>query len=109
MQKSANEIASAPLGVLILGRKRPGFDQEWNQVICGRAVAALKSLGYATVGADKPVVDDATIAVASEIQRRRLPGNGHAPALDGPRAACAHRCAAMARSRGAVGNTRTSR
>ena len=64
MQKSANEIASAPLGVLILGRKRPGFDQEWNQVVCGRAVAALKSLGYATVGADKPVVDDATIAVA---------------------------------------------
>ncbi len=33
-------------------------------MICGRAVAALKSLGYTTVGADKPVVDDATIKVA---------------------------------------------
>jgi len=64
MLKSAKEVAAAPLGVMILGRKRPGFDQEWNQQVCGRAVAALKSLGYKTVGADKPVVDDATIKVA---------------------------------------------
>ncbi len=64
MLKSAKEVAAAPLGVMILGRKRPGFDQEWNQIICGRAVAALKSLGYTTVGAEAPVVDDATIKVA---------------------------------------------
>jgi L-fucose isomerase-like protein len=64
MQNSAQATASAPLGVLILGRKRPGFDQEWNKIICDRAVAALKSMGYKTVGADKPVVDDATIGVA---------------------------------------------
>ena len=64
MEKSAKEVAAAPLGVMILGRKRPGFDQEWNQLVCGRAVAALNKLGYKTVGADKPVVDDATIKVA---------------------------------------------
>ena len=64
MEKSAKEVAAAPLGVMILGRKRPGFDQEWNQLICGRAVAALKGLGYTTVGAEAPVVDDATIKVA---------------------------------------------
>jgi L-fucose isomerase-like protein len=69
MQRSPKELASAPLGVMILGRKRRGFDQEWNQIICGQAVAALKSLGYATVGADEPVVDDATIKAALEALR----------------------------------------
>jgi L-fucose isomerase-like protein len=64
MQESATRADRNPLGVLILGRKRPGFDQEWNQIICGRAVAALKDLGYATVGAEAPVIDDATIKVA---------------------------------------------
>ncbi len=64
MQKSATAAAQKPIGVLILGRKRPGFDQEWNQIICGRALAALKDLGFATVGAETPVIDDATIAVA---------------------------------------------
>jgi L-fucose isomerase-like protein len=64
MPKSAKEIAATPLGVMILGRKRRGFDQEWNQLICGRAVAALKSLGYVIMGAEAPVVDDATIKAA---------------------------------------------
>jgi L-fucose isomerase-like protein len=50
--------------VLILGRKRPGFDQEWNQIICRRSVEALHSLGYTTVGAEAPVIDDATIVAA---------------------------------------------
>ena len=64
MEQTAMQNESGPVGVLILGRKRPGFDQEWNQIICRRALGALKSLGYATVGADAPVVDDATIAAA---------------------------------------------
>ncbi len=63
-QTPASRAATSPIGVLILGRKRPGFDQEWNQLICGRSLDALKSLGYATVGAEAPVVDDATIAAA---------------------------------------------
>lgn len=52
------------IGVLILGRKRPGFDQEWNQIICRRSLAALQDLGYTAIGADAPVVDDATIVAA---------------------------------------------
>jgi L-fucose isomerase-like protein len=53
-----------PLGVLILGRKRPGFDQEWNKIICDRSLAALKALGNTCIGAEAPVVDDATIRAA---------------------------------------------
>jgi L-fucose isomerase-like protein len=49
------------IGVLILGRKRPGFDQEWNQIICRRSLEAFKSLGYQTVSPEAPVVDDTTI------------------------------------------------
>lgn len=64
MSSSIAQSASRPVGVLILGRKRPGFDQEWNQIICGRSLAALKALGYATVGAEAPVIDEATIKAA---------------------------------------------
>jgi L-fucose isomerase-like protein len=64
MQESVKHGATGPVGVLILGRKRPGFDQEWNQIICSRGLDALKKMGYATVGADAPVVDDATIEAA---------------------------------------------
>lgn len=64
MRESMPDAVSGPVGVLILGRKRPGFDQEWNQIVCRRALDALKSLGYATAGADEPVVDDASIGAA---------------------------------------------
>lgn len=60
MQQRAVEAASRPIGVLILGRKRPGFDQEWNRIVCARAVEALGKLGCKTLGADEPVVDEAT-------------------------------------------------
>ncbi|HUA92594.1 MAG TPA: hypothetical protein VL991_08510 [Terracidiphilus sp.] len=59
MQETVRKV-----GVLILGRKRPGFDQEWNQIICRRSLEALKRLGYQTIGAEAPVVDDATIEAA---------------------------------------------
>src|SRR5438477_3944753 len=52
------------VGVLIIGRKRPGFDQEWNQTMCSGARASLSALGYECIGADVPVVDDATIGAA---------------------------------------------
>lgn len=64
MKSSAPSPASRPLGVIILGRKRPGFDQEWNRIICDRSLVALKSLGYTCVGAETPVVDDASIRAA---------------------------------------------
>jgi L-fucose isomerase-like protein len=70
MQERAVEAASRPLGVLILGRKRPGFDQEWNKIMCARSVAALGELGLTTVGADEPVVDEATtIAKLERLQQ----------------------------------------
>jgi L-fucose isomerase-like protein len=64
MQKPVAHAAAGAVGVLILGRKRPGFDQEWNQIICGRSLEALKSLGYKIVGAEAPVIDEATIEAA---------------------------------------------
>jgi L-fucose isomerase-like protein len=58
--------AEKPVGVLILGRKRPGFDQEWNKMICGRSVAAMEALGFACIGFDAPVIDDVTLRAALE-------------------------------------------
>jgi L-fucose isomerase-like protein len=63
MQKSAQYVSS-PLGILILGRKRPGFDQEWNQIVCKRSLATLRDLGFSCVGAESPVVDDQTLHTA---------------------------------------------
>lgn len=70
-QHGESNRKSSPLGVLILGRKRPGFDQEWNRSVCGRTVEALEQMGFAGVGADKPVVDDATLSVALQEIRSR--------------------------------------
>src|ERR1041385_4209890 len=52
------------LGLLIIGRKRPGFDQEWNQIMQRRAIEALTTLGFECVGADTKVVDDQTTIAA---------------------------------------------
>ena len=67
MQKPADRASSRPLGVLILGRKRPGFDQEWNSLIRHRALTTLADLGHQIVGGDVALVEDAT--VAAEIER----------------------------------------
>ena len=64
MQSSNQHTGIRSLGILILGRKRPGFDQEWNQEICQRSVAALTELGFHCVGAEAPVVDDASTHLA---------------------------------------------
>ena len=66
MHNSAVQATGGPIGVLILGRKRPGFDQEWNKIILARSVAALKQLGFATAGEDAPVVDEETTVVRLE-------------------------------------------
>ena len=52
------------LGVLVIGRKRPGFDQEWNQVIRRRCDQAFRALHFSCIGGDTPVVDDETIIAA---------------------------------------------
>ena len=51
-------------GVLMFGRKRPGFDQEWSATIRQRCRAALDTLGLECIGADTPVYDDATVRAA---------------------------------------------
>jgi L-fucose isomerase-like protein len=64
MRKSVHLDATRRIGVLILGRKRPGFDQEWNQIVCRNSLATLRELGFTCVGGDSPVVDDETLHVA---------------------------------------------
>jgi len=60
------------IGVLIFGRKRPGFDQEWNTIIRERVISTLNALGFACIGADKPVLDDVSIhAAMDEIERAK--------------------------------------
>lgn len=46
------------VGVLIFGRKRPGFDQEWSASVREHCRTTLSQLGYGAVGADKVVLDD---------------------------------------------------
>jgi len=53
-----------PVGVLILGRKRPGFDQEWNKEVTQRCVEAMRGLGFRCVGQDVKLVDDVSLRVA---------------------------------------------
>jgi len=52
------------VGVLVFARKRPGFDQEWSREVRDHALGMLARLGFNTVGADEPVLDDATVHVA---------------------------------------------
>lgn len=64
MEVTELRTTSSPVGVLILGRKRPGFDQEWNQIICRRSVAAMERMGLHCTGQDSPVVDDQSLSLA---------------------------------------------
>jgi L-fucose isomerase-like protein len=61
--RSANKPASR-LGVLVIGRKRPGFDQQWNAIMRQRTAAALQRMGYDCIRADLAVIDDDTIIAA---------------------------------------------
>ena len=48
---STGTTARPAVGVVSIGRKRPGFDQQWNDVMRREAAAALQSLGVATAAA----------------------------------------------------------
>ena len=61
MSSSYESGATKNLGVLIFGRKRPGFDQEWNKVTRERSLATLTGLGFNSIGADSPILDDEMI------------------------------------------------
>ncbi len=53
--------SQAPVGVLIFGRKRPGFDQDWNAEIRDRCRKSLAQLGSTCIGAEEVVLDDETV------------------------------------------------
>lgn len=50
-----------PVGVLIFGRKRPGFDQEWNAEIRERCRKTFAQLGFNCIGAEGLVLDDESV------------------------------------------------
>lgn len=60
------------LGLLTIGRKRPGFDQEWNQIMRAQADEALAACGFVVTRPDEPVIDDQTTRAA--IDRIRAAG-----------------------------------
>ena len=69
---SSPPASPSPLGLLVIGRKRPGFDQEWNGIMRRRAEEALAALGFACVGGDTPVADD--VATRQALDRIRAAG-----------------------------------
>jgi L-fucose isomerase-like protein len=60
------------VGLLLVGRKRPGFDQEWNRTMVERSVAALDEMGYGRLPQPTPVPDDD--AVRAVVGRLRAAG-----------------------------------
>lgn len=56
--------AQTKLGLLTIGRKRPGFDQPWNETMRKRADEAFKACGFAITTSDVPVVDEQTTRAA---------------------------------------------
>jgi L-fucose isomerase-like protein len=58
------------VGVLMFGRKRPGFDQEWSAAIRERCRTSLESLELICTGADDVVLDDETVNGALDLIER---------------------------------------
>jgi L-fucose isomerase-like protein len=63
------QLNQSPIGLLTIGRKRPGFDQEWNQIMRGKADEALIACGLRVVRPDLPVVDEQTTKAALDLFR----------------------------------------
>lgn len=62
MSGAAQAISTVSrVGVLMFGRKRPGFDQDWSADIRRRCREALDGLGLEVIGADGVVLDDETV------------------------------------------------
>ena len=59
--ETLQSTSSVPVGVLIFGRKRPGFDQEWNAEVRERCRKSLVEIGFTCVGAEELVLDDETV------------------------------------------------
>src|SRR5580765_852065 len=57
-------IDRAKVGVLTIGRKRPGFDQEWNQIMRRECAQARGAIGHNDADVVEPVVDEQTTRTA---------------------------------------------
>ena len=86
------------IGIVTIGRKRPGFDQQWNEVMRREAAAALRDARRSrrAGGSEIPVgrTDDARCARPP--QAARVHDAARPPAVDGQRPARADRRAARA-------------
>lgn len=62
--KIQQATSQAPVGVLIFGRKRPGFDQDWNAEMRDRCRKSLAEAGFNCIGAEGVVLDDEMVNTA---------------------------------------------
>jgi L-fucose isomerase-like protein len=70
-----SELAEKPLkvGVIFLGRKRPGFDMEWGRQMEGRVRDRLLRTGYAVAEPTEKAVDETTLRRGmAEFERQDL-------------------------------------
>jgi L-fucose isomerase-like protein len=58
------------IGILMFGRKRPGFDQEWSATVRDGCRKTLAELGFACVGSDDVVLDDESVNAALDAIER---------------------------------------
>ncbi len=56
--ETQQSTSQAPVGVLIFGRKRPGFDQDWSAEIRDRCRKSLAQAGFTCIGSEEVVLDD---------------------------------------------------
>src|SRR5579864_2001516 len=73
--KLPSSVTPRKLGLLTIGRKRPGFDQEWNQIMRTKADEALAACGFEVVAPDQPVIDDQTTRAAIDRIRQARCGS----------------------------------
>ena len=48
----------AKLGIVTVGRKRPGFDQEWNRTMRAAAITAVEAAGLAIASGEQVIADE---------------------------------------------------
>lgn len=56
--------SAVKVGVIFLGRKRPGFDMEWGQPMAEKARAAMAKTGFSIYEPPQTVTDDASLKTA---------------------------------------------
>ena len=75
---------SLKVGVLFLGRRRPGFDMDWGKQMEERVRKQLKQTHFSIFESEK-AVDDASLRKAMAALPPRSPNSGPIPSSFGPR------------------------